>query len=114
MAAHNPQVLRITAVAAIIFSVFGKLNALLQSIPQAVLGGIMLLLFGSIASVGVESMINNKIDMSQTRNIIIVSFMLTLGVGNATVSFGSISFSGIALAASVGIILNLVLPKRER
>ena len=69
----NPQVIRIAAISAIIFSVIGKLSALLRSIPQAILGGIMLLLFGTIASVGVNNLIKNKVDLSQTRNIIIMT-----------------------------------------
>ena len=106
----HPQVIRIAAATAIIFSVIAKLNALLQSIPTAVLGGIMLLLFGSIASVGVKNLINNKVDFKQTRNIIIVSVMLTMGIGGAVLSFGSFSMSGIGLSAIVGVLLNLLLP----
>lgn len=82
----QPVVLRITAVTAIVFSVIGKLNALLQSIPQAVLGGIMLLLFGTIASVGIQSLVRNKVDFSDTRNIIIASVVLTTGIGGAVLS----------------------------
>ena len=106
----HPQVIRIAAATAIVFSVIAKLNALLQSIPTAVLGGIMLLLFGSIASVGVKNLINNKVDFKQTRNIIIVSVMLTMGIGGAVLSFGSFSMSGIGLSAIVGVLLNLLLP----
>lgn len=109
----SPAVIRITAVAAIAFSVFGKLNAFLQSIPQAVLGGIMLMLFGTIATVGIQSLVKNKVDFSQTRNIIIASLMLTTGVGGAELTTGSFNLSGIGLAAIVGIILNLILPKKE-
>ena len=109
----SPAVIRITAVATIAFSIFGKLNAFLQSIPQAVLGGIMLMLFGTIATVGIQSLVKNKVDFSQTRNIIIASLMLTTGVGGAELTAGSFSLSGIGLAAIVGIILNLILPKKE-
>ena len=109
----NPQVLRITAVTAIVFSVIGKMSAFLQSIPSAVLGGIMLLLFGTIASVGIQSMVRNKIDFSDTRNTIITSLMLTVGVGGAVLNAGSFSLGGIGLAALVGIVLNLVVPERK-
>lgn len=109
----QPVVLRITAVTAIVFSVIGKLNALLQSIPQAVLGGIMLLLFGSIASVGIQSLVRNKVDFSDTRNIIIASVMLTTGIGGAVLSVGSFSLTGIGLSAVIGIILNLILPQTK-
>ncbi|MBQ3324553.1 MAG: uracil-xanthine permease [Muribaculaceae bacterium] len=108
----SPAVIRITAVAAIVFSVFGKLNAFLQSIPQAVLGGIMLMLFGTIATVGIQSLVRNKVDFSKTRNIIIASIMLTTGVGGAELTAGTFSLSGIGLAAIVGIILNLLLPSK--
>ena len=109
----SPAVIRITAVAAIAFSVFGKLNAFLQSIPQAVLGGIMLMLFGTIATVGIQNLVRNKVDFSKTRNIIIASIMLTTGVGGAELTAGTFSLSGIGLAAIVGIILNLALPKSK-
>ena len=109
----SPAVIRITAVAAIVFSVFGKLNAFLQSIPQAVLGGIMLMLFGTIATVGIQNLVRNKVDFSKTRNIIIASIMLTTGVGGAELTAGTFSLSGIGLAAIVGIILNLALPKSK-
>ena len=110
----NPQVLRITAVTAIVFSVIGKMSAFLQSIPSAVLGGIMLLLFGTIASVGIQSMVRNKIDFSDTRNTIITSLMLTVGVGGAVLNAGSFSLGGIGLAALVGVLLNLLLPKTKK
>ena len=107
----HPQVLRIAAVTAILFSIIGKLNALLQSIPQAVLGGIMLLLFGSIAAVGIQNLMRNKVDFGITRNVIIASVILTTGIGGAVFSAGTFSLSGIGLAALVGLLLNLILPK---
>ena len=110
----HPQVLRIAAVTAILFSVVGKLNALLQSIPQAVLGGIMLLLFGSIASVGIQNLMRNKVDFGITRNVIIASVILTTGIGGAVLTAGSFSLSGIGLAALTGLVLNLILPKEKK
>lgn len=109
----HPQVIRIAAATAIIFSVIGKLSALLQSIPQAVLGGIMLLLFGTIASVGVQNLIQHKVDLNDTRNIIIVSVVLTMGIGGAVLSFGTFSISGIGLSAVIGVVLNLLLPLKK-
>ncbi|MBP3714306.1 MAG: uracil-xanthine permease [Phocaeicola sp.] len=109
----HPQVIRIAAATAIIFSVIGKLSALLQSIPQAVLGGIMLLLFGTIASVGVQNLIQHKVDLNDTRNIIIVSVVLTMGIGGAVLSFGTFSISGIGLSAVIGVVLNLLLPCKK-
>ena len=110
----SPAVIRISAATAICFSVVGKLSALLHSIPQAVLGGIMLLLFGTIASVGVQNLMQNKVDMNDTRNVIIISVMLTMGLGGAVLSSGSFAISGIGLSAVVGVVLNLVLPKTKK
>ena len=107
----SPAVIRIAAGTAIVFSVIGKLSALLQSIPAAVLGGIMLMLFGSIAAVGIQNLVNNKVDLNQTRNVIIVSVVLTLGIGGAIIPMGSFSLSGIGLSALAGVVLNLVIPK---
>ena len=107
----HPQVIRIAAATAVVFSIIGKLSAILQSIPSAVLGGIMLLLFGSIAAVGVQNLIQHKVDLNQTRNIIIVSVTLTMGIGGAILTFGTFSISGIGLSAVTGVLLNLLLPR---
>ena len=109
----NPAVIRIAAVTGIVFSVFGKISALLKSIPASVLGGIMLLLFGTIASLGMSNLIQNKVDLSNTRNMIIVSLILTFGIGGAAFEWGNFSMSGIGLAALLGVILNLILPTKE-
>ena len=109
----HPQVIRIAAGTAVVFSVIGKLSTLLQSIPSAVLGGIMLLLFGSIASVGIQYLIHHKVDFSETRNIIIASVTLTMGIGGAIISFGTFSMSGIGLSALTGVLLNLLLPQTK-
>lgn len=109
----SPAVIRISAVTAIVFSVIGKLSALLQSIPQAVLGGIMLLLFGTIASVGVQNLIHHKVDMNETRNVIIISVTLTMGIGGAVLSAGDFAMSGIGLFAIIGVVLNLLLPSKK-
>ena len=110
----SPAVIRIAAATAIVFSIIGKLSAVLQSIPSAVLGGIMLLLFGSIASVGIQNLVSNKVDLNQTRSIIIVSVVLTLGIGGAILPMGSFSLSGIGLSALAGVILNLVIPQSKK
>ena len=107
---YDPAVIRIAAIVGILFSVLGKVSAILKTIPSPVLGGIMLLLFGTIASVGINSLIKNKVDMDNTRNLVIASLILTLGIGGAEMSFGSITMSGIGLAALVGVILNLIIP----
>ena len=73
----------------------------------------MLLLFGTIASVGVNTLVKNKVDMGNTRNLVIASLILTLGIGGAEFSAGSFTFGGIGLAALVGVILNLIIPKSK-
>lgn len=109
----DPAVIRIAAVTGIVFSLVGKVSAFLKSIPGSVLGGIMLLLFGMIAATGVNNMIRNKTDMSNTRNLIIVSLTLTTGIGGAVLQVGNISITGIGLSALIGVILNLILPKTK-
>lgn len=111
---YNPAVLRISAITAIIFSLVGKVSGILKTIPQAVLGGIMLLLFGMIASVGIKTLVSSKVNMDKTRNLVIVSVILTVGIGGAAVNFGSFSLAGIGLASAVGVVLNLILPERSK
>lgn len=108
----DPVVIRIAAVTGIVFSLVGKVSALLKSIPEAVLGGIMLLLFGTIASAGIVNLMQHKINMTNTRNIVIVSITLTLGIGGAEFTSGNFTLSGIGLSAVVAVLLNLLLPKK--
>ena len=110
----DPACMRIAALSAIIVSLIGKVGAAIQTIPTAVLGGIMLLLFGSIAAVGINNMVKAKIDMNKTRNLIIASLILTIGIGGAIISFGKFSLAGIGLASLVGVILNLLIPDRDK
>ncbi len=108
----DPSIIRITAVGAILFSFMDKISAILRSIPSPILGGIMLLLFGSIASVGINNLVQNKVNMGNSRNTVIVSLTLTFGIGGATFIFGDfMSISGIGLSALIGVALNLILPK---
>ena len=109
----DPACMRIAALSAIIVSLIGKVGAAIQTIPTAVLGGIMLLLFGSIASVGINNLIKAKVDMTKTRNLIISSLILTIGIGGAIISFGKFSLAGIGLASIVGVILNLIIPDKD-
>ena len=110
----NPQVIRIAAVTAIVFSLVGKISAFLKTIPQAVLGGLMLLLFGTIATAGVANMLKHKVDLSDTRNIVIFSLTMTIGIGGAVFTWGDFSLSGIGLAAITGVALNLILPREKK
>ncbi|MDP4183770.1 MAG: solute carrier family 23 protein [Bacteroidota bacterium] len=109
----EPILLRIAAIAAIIFSLVGKINGFLKTIPEAVLGGIMLLLFGMIASIGIKTLIDSRTDLSVTRNQVIVSIVMTVGIGGAVIQWGSFSLGGIGLASVVGMVLNLILPQEK-
>ncbi|MBQ9818773.1 MAG: uracil permease [Bacteroidales bacterium] len=109
----DPACMRIAALSAIVISVIGKVGAAIQTIPTAVLGGIMLLLFGSIAAVGINNMVKARIDMNKSRNLVIVSIILTIGIGGAVISFGKFSLAGIGLASIVGVVLNLILPDKK-
>jgi uracil permease len=110
----NPFVLRIAAITAILFAFIGKISGFLKTIPTAVLGGIMLLLFGMIASIGIKSLVESKTNMAETRNQVIVSIILTVGIGGAIIQYGTFSLAGIGLAALTGIILNLLLPQTKK
>jgi len=99
------------AVFAILFSFFGKLMAVIDTIPTAVLGGISILLFGIIASSGLRMLVDNGIDFGNNRNLVISSVILVIGIGGAKLEFSeSFAIEGMALAAIVGVILNLILP----
>ena len=91
----------------------GKVSALLRSIDQAILGGIMLLLFGTIAGAGITSLLHSKVNLASSRNVVIISVTLTTGIGGAALSYGSFSLSGIGLSAVIAVVLNLLLPERK-
>ncbi|MFE8695252.1 uracil-xanthine permease family protein [Cytobacillus sp. FJAT-53684] len=102
------------AVFAILFSFLGKVMAIIQTIPTAVLGGISILLFGIIASSGLRMLVENKIDFSKNRNLVISSVILVIGIGGAALKFSeSFAIEGMALAAIIGVLLNVILPGRE-
>lgn len=118
---YDPLVLRIAAGFAILLAFIPKLSALLQTLPQGVLGGISMLLFGMIASIGIRTLAEAEIDFTQSRNLIVVSAILVLGLGGAVAQLGTVQVagaavplkvSGMALAALVGVVLNLLLPPR--
>lgn len=110
-------VIGLAAIIAICMGFLGKLTAIISTIPNPVLGGVSLLLYGFIAVNGLKVIVQNKIDFNNLRNVIIASVMLVLGLGGAilTIQTGdvSVSFTGMSLAAIVGIILNLILPKSK-
>ncbi len=108
---YNPAIMTWAAIFAIVLAFFGKLGGFLQTIPVPVMGGILLLLFGIIASVGMATLANSKTNLSCPRNMIILSIILVFAIGGMSFNFGGVGFSGIGLGAIVGIILNLILPQ---
>ncbi|MBJ9976695.1 uracil-xanthine permease [Pseudomonas sp. S75] len=115
--AYNPKIMTWAAVFAITLAFIGKFGALLQSIPVPVMGGILCLLFGSIAAVGLNTMIRHKIDLAEARNLVIVSVTLVFGIGGVLIGSGDgpddWGLKGIALCAVVAIVLNLILPGND-
>jgi len=114
---YNPKIMTWAAVFAISLAFIGKFGALLQSIPVPVMGGILCLLFGSIAAVGMNTLIRHKIDLGEARNLVIVSVTLVFGIGGVLVGTGTgpddFGLKGIALCAVVAIGLNLLLPGND-
>lgn len=112
------KVIGLAAIFAIVISFFGPITGILGSIPDPVLGGISLLLYGFISVNGLKVLVQNQIDFEDIRNVIIASTMLVLGLGGAVISITkgdiNISISGMSLAAISGIILNLILPKTKK
>ena len=109
----NPVIMTWAAIFAICMAFFGKFNAFLASIPMPVMGGIMLLLFGTIASLGIKTLIDAKVDLMQPKNLVIVSSVLTTGIGGMIIKVGTLSFAGVGLCAVLAIILNCVLPNTK-
>lgn len=99
---------------AILFGFCGKIAALLSTIPSPVMGGVSILLFGIIASSGLRMVVENKVDFSRKRNLVISSVILVIGIGGAAIHVGDLfSLEGMALASIIGVVLNLVLPGRK-
>ncbi|MDH5932458.1 uracil-xanthine permease family protein [Vibrio splendidus] len=109
--AFNPVIMTWAAVTAIVLALVGKLGALLQTIPVPVMGGIMILLFGSIATVGLNTLIQSKVDLHKSRNLVIVGITLVFGIGGMAFGIGDFSLQGVSLCGIVAILLNLVLPE---
>ncbi|WP_210454609.1 uracil-xanthine permease family protein [Vibrio crassostreae] len=109
--AFNPVIMTWAAVTAIVLALVGKLGALLQTIPVPVMGGIMILLFGSIATVGLNTLIQNRVDLHKSRNLVIVGITLVFGIGGMAFGIGDFSLQGVSLCGIVAILLNLVLPE---
>ncbi|EQM77431.1 uracil permease [Stutzerimonas stutzeri MF28] len=110
---YNPKVMTWAAIFAIVLAFIGKFGAGLLSIPVPVMGGILCLLFGSIAVVGLSTLIRHQVDLAEARNLIIVSVTLVFGIGGMAFGFGEFSLSGISLCAIIALTLNLLLPGGE-
>ena len=115
----DPRVIRIAAVIAVIFSFSPKFAALIYAMPTATIGGVSLILYGMISSVGVRSLVENQVDLTDSRNLIITALTITLAIGisygcdGGALHFGKIGISGLACAAIVGILAAAILPSKE-
>lgn len=109
---YDPSILRIAACYAIVLSFIGKFGVILQTIPVPVMGGVSIILFGMIASVGVRTLIEANLDFSHSRNLIIASLIFVLGIAiDNIVIWKTVSLSGLAIAALIGVTLNKLLPQ---
>ncbi len=110
---YDPAIIRIAAVFAIVISFSGHLTSLIRTIPLPVMGGVSVILFGMIASVGVRIVVSAALDFSHSRNLLISALILVLGIGVNAFPLGSsgVTISGLAVAAVVGVVLNKVLPQ---
>ena len=111
--AFNPYIMIAAACVAIVLAFVAKLGALLQSIPGPVMGGIMTLLFGSIAVIGMNTLVRAGQSLTAPRNLVVVSLILVFGIGGMQFGGGQFTLQGVSLAAVVGIVLNWVLPGAE-
>ncbi len=113
----DPKVVRIAACLAIVFAFCPKFAQIIYAMPVATVGGVSLVLYGMISAVGVRNLVENKVDFTNNRNVLIAALILVLAIGinfgPGSISFGKISLSGLAVAALVGIILNAVLPGND-
>lgn len=110
--AFNPAIMTWAAIVAVLLSFFGKLGAVLKTIPTPVMGGVLVVLFGTIVVVGMNSLVKAGDDLVQPRNMIIAGVILVLGVGGMSLKAGQFALEGISLASLVGVLLNLLLPRR--
>ena len=114
---YDPRVIRIAAVFAIIFSFCPKFAALITAMPTATIGGVSLILYGMISAVGVRNVVENRVNFSNSRNVIVAALILVLAIGInysvGSISIGIVSLSGLAVASIVGIIVNAILPGKD-
>ncbi|WOG29397.1 uracil-xanthine permease family protein [Endozoicomonas sp. 8E] len=112
--AFNPKIMTWAAIMAIAVAFISKVGGFLATIPTPVMGGIMMLLFGSIAVVGLSTMIKAQVDLSKPRNLVIVSVVLVFGIGNLALSMGEFTLKGVSLCAVTAVLLNAILPHADR
>ena len=117
---YDPRVIRLAAVYAIILSFSPKFDALVNSIPSAIVGGVSFILYGMISAVGVRNIVENQVDLTKSRNLIIAAVMFVSGLGFSsvggvtfTVGGAAVTLSGLAIAALCGVILNAILPGND-
>ncbi|MEA4832456.1 MAG: solute carrier family 23 protein [Oscillospiraceae bacterium] len=110
---YNPASIRIAAIIAILAAFFGKVIGAIETVPNCVLGGACIVLYGMIASVGLRTLVENHVDFTKNRNLCIAAVMLVLAIGGATIGGSDFSFSGIGLGIISGIILNICLPEKK-
>ena len=117
---YDPRVVRLAAVYAIILSFSPKFDALVNSIPSAIVGGVSFILYGMISAVGVRNIVENQVDLTKSRNLIIAAVMFVSGLGFSsvggitfTVGGAAVTLSGLAIAALCGVILNAILPGND-
>ena len=111
--AVKPVVMIWAALFAIGLSFVGKLNALLNTIPDPVMGGVLVILFGTIVTLGINTLVRAGADLSDSRNLIVVGTILVLGIGGLGIEAGRFSLEGLSLAAIAGVLLNLALPRTQ-
>ena len=115
---YDPRVIRIAAGLAVILSFCPKFAALISAMPVATMGGVSMVLYGMISAVGIRNVVENKVDFTSSRNVIIAALIMVLAIGitysdAGAVQIGRASLSGLAVAAIVGIVLNAVLPGKD-
>ena len=110
---YDPRVVRLAAIYAIILSFSPKFDALVNSIPAAIVGGVSFILYGMISAVGVRNIVENQVDLTKSRNLIIAAVMFVSGLGFSSVGGAAVTLSGLAIAALCGVILNAILPGND-
>ena len=119
---YDPRVIRLAAVFAIIASFCPKFSALIAAMPTGTIGGVSLILYGMISAIGVRNLVENQVNLSKSRNVIVVSLIISLALGITFSNAGAISFaigsfnlrfSGLAVSAIIGIVVNAILPDND-